>query len=70
LLKDELMQQFHYKALPIDVHFGVGKSNEAKDVLLQHGYQKVLVITTPGQEEAGRQTLILTTSPKRNEINS
>lgn len=54
-LKDELMQQFHYKALPIDVHFGVGKSNEAKDVLLQHGYKKVLVITTPGQEESGRQ---------------
>ena len=49
------MQQFHYKALPIDVHFGVGKSNEAKDVLLQHGYKKVLVITTPGQEESGRQ---------------
>ena len=49
------MQQFHYKALPIDVHFGVGKSNEAKGILLKHGYQKVLVITTPGQEEAGRQ---------------
>ncbi len=55
LLKDELMQQFHYKALPVDVHFGVGKSAETKDILLQHGYHKVLVITTPGQEEAGRK---------------
>lgn len=49
------MQQFHYKALPIDVHFGVSKSNEVKDILIQYGYQKVLVITTPGQEETGRQ---------------
>jgi len=49
------MKQFHYKALPIDVHFGVGKSNEAKEILLQYGYQKVLVITTPGQKEAGSQ---------------
>ena len=57
-LKGEFMQQFHYKALPVDVHFGVGKSNEVKDILIQHGYQKVLVITTPGQEEAGRQLAI------------
>ena len=49
------MQEFHYKALPVDVHFGVGKSAEVKDILLQHGYHKVLVITTPGQEEAGRK---------------
>ena len=49
------MQEFHYKALPVDVHFGVGKSAETKDILLQHGYHKVLVITTPGQEEAGRK---------------
>jgi alcohol dehydrogenase class IV len=49
------MQEFRYKALPVDVHFGVGKSNETKDILLQHGYHKVLVITTPDQEEAGRK---------------
>ncbi|MDX1787629.1 MAG: maleylacetate reductase [Psychrobacter sp.] len=49
------MQEFHYKALPVDVHFGVGKSAETKYILLQHGYHKVLVITTPGQEEAGRK---------------
>lgn len=49
------MQNFRYKALPIDVHFGVGKSAETKDILLQHGYHKVLVITTSAQEEAGRK---------------
>lgn len=49
------MQHFHYKALPIDVHFGVGKSAKAKDILLQQGYHKVLIITTPGQEEAGHK---------------
>lgn len=49
------MQKFRYKALPIDVHFGVGKSAETKDILLQHGYHKVLVITTSGQEEVGRK---------------
>lgn len=49
------MQHFHYKALPIDVHFGVGKSAEAKDILLHQGYHKVLIITTPGQEAAGHK---------------
>lgn len=46
------MQDFHYTALPIDVYFGLGRSAQVKNILLRHGYQKVLVITTPGQEEA------------------
>ncbi|WP_350656324.1 maleylacetate reductase [Psychrobacter sp. S1-30-MNA-CIBAN-0213] len=49
------MKDFHYQALPLDVHFGNGKSAEAKDILIQHGYHKVLVITTPGQKEAGKK---------------
>lgn len=49
------MQDFHYKALPVEVYFGVGKSARAKDILLQHGYHKVLIITTPGQKEAGHK---------------
>lgn len=49
------MKDFHYQALPLDVHFGNSKSAEAKDILIQHGYRKVLVITTRGQKEAGEK---------------
>lgn len=49
------MKDFHYQALPLDVHFGNGKSAEAKDILVQHGYRQVLVITTLGQKEAGQK---------------
>lgn len=47
------MRDFHYKALPLDVYFGNGKSKQVKEVLQQYGYHKVLVITTPEQEQAG-----------------
>lgn len=49
------MNAFHYKALPLDVYFGNGKSKEVKEILIQHGYQKVLVITTPEKEEDGNK---------------
>ena len=49
------MQDFHYKGLSLDVHFGIGKSNQAKEILTEHGYHKVLVLTTPEQEEAGQE---------------
>lgn len=49
------MKDFHYQALPLDVHFGNGKSAETKDILIQYGYRQVLVITTPGQKEAGQK---------------
>lgn len=48
------MQDFHYKGLPVEVHFGLGKSAQVKDILLEQGYQRVLVITTPNQEKAGQ----------------
>lgn len=40
------MNAFHYKSLPLDVYFDNGKSKEIKEILTQHGYQKVLVLTT------------------------
>lgn len=49
------MKDFHYQALPLDVHFGSGKSAEAKNILIQHGYRQVLVITTPDQKQAGQK---------------
>ncbi|WP_201529369.1 maleylacetate reductase [Psychrobacter frigidicola] len=49
------MTNFRYKALPVDVYFGNGKSTETKEILLHYGYQKILVLTTPGQEEAGHK---------------
>lgn len=49
------MQYFHYKGLPLDVHFGIGKTDQAKDILIEHGYHRVLVLTTPNQEEAGQE---------------
>ncbi len=51
--KDSTMQDFHYKALPIDVYFGQGKSAQVQDILLEYGYRQVLILTTPGQKEAG-----------------
>lgn len=48
------MQDFHYKAFPLDVYFGEGKSAQAKEILLEYGYRKVLILTTPDQEEAGQ----------------
>lgn len=49
------MNAFHYKALPLEVYFDNGKSKETKEILNQHGYQKVLVLTTPEQEDAGQE---------------
>ncbi|GAA4417053.1 maleylacetate reductase [Advenella faeciporci] len=49
------MNDFHYKALPLDVYFGNGKSKGVKEILTQHGYQRVLVLTTPEQEGAGQK---------------
>lgn len=49
------MNEFHYKALPLDVYFGNGKSKEVKEILTQHGYQRVLVLTTPEQEGSGKK---------------
>lgn len=49
------MQDFHYKALPLDVYSGNGKLSELKDILTQHGYSKVLVLTTPEQENDGQR---------------
>ena len=47
------MQDFHYKALPINVYFGNGESQKTKSILAEHGYSSVLVITTPEQKETG-----------------
>ncbi|MDN3399424.1 maleylacetate reductase [Psychrobacter sp. APC 3426] len=49
------MQDFHYNALPIDVYFGVGRSSQVKDIFLEQGYRRVLVITTSGHEEIGKE---------------
>ena len=49
------MQDFHYKALPVEVFFGLGKSAQVQDILLEQGYRRVLVITTAGQEKAGQE---------------
>lgn len=51
--ESNIVKNFHYQALPIDVHFGGGQSAKAKEILTQHGYRRVLVITTPGQKQAG-----------------
>lgn len=47
------MLDFNYKALPIDVFFGVGKSKKTKDILNQRGYSSVLIITTPNRKNEG-----------------
>lgn len=47
------MQDFHYKALPINVYFGNGESKKTKSILAENGYSSVLVITTPEQKETG-----------------
>lgn len=49
------MQDFHYNALPIDVYFGIDRSAQAKDIFLEQGYRRVIVITTSGHEEAGKE---------------
>lgn len=53
------MKNFHYKSLPVDVHFGIGKFKEVKEILSQSGYRKVLIITTPGQEVLGKKAVSL-----------
>lgn len=50
-----MIQDFHYKALPINVYFGNGESKKTKDILIEQGYSSVLVITTPEQKETGLQ---------------
>ena len=47
------MQNFHYKALPINVYFGNAESQKTKSILVDNGFSSVLVITTPEQEETG-----------------
>ncbi|WP_026349029.1 maleylacetate reductase [Psychrobacter lutiphocae] len=49
------MDDFHYKALPLDVHFGIGKSSDAKQILIDNGFKKVLVLTTPDQKASGEK---------------
>ncbi len=33
------MQGFHYKALPVEVFFDLGKSAQVQDILLEQGYR-------------------------------
>lgn len=48
-----MIQDFHYRALPIDVYFGSGESKNAKSILNEQGFSSVLVITTPEQKDSG-----------------
>jgi len=49
------MNTFNYKALPINVHFGQGRSKEAKNILKEYNFASVLIITTPEQEADGQK---------------
>ena len=37
------MQAFHYQALPIDVHFGVGHLQKIQEILRPYAYQRILI---------------------------
>lgn len=49
------MDRFNYKALPINVHFGRGRSQEVKEILKEYQFSSVLILTTPEQEADGQQ---------------
>ncbi|MCS4533486.1 maleylacetate reductase [Neisseria montereyensis] len=49
------MKPFHYQALPLDVYFGKGRVGDLSEILNEHGYHRVLVMTTPEQEESGQK---------------
>lgn len=49
------MNTFNYKALPINVHFGQGRSKEANNILKEYKFASVLIITTPEQEADGQK---------------
>ena len=49
------MQAFHCQALPIDVHFGVGHLQKIQEILRPYAYQRILIITTAGQQAAGER---------------
>lgn len=49
------MNLFNYNALPINVHFGAGRLKETASILQEYGYQSVLIITTPEQEQDGQK---------------
>lgn len=49
------MQAFHYQALPVDVHFASAQMNNIQDILHPYGYQRILIITTAGQQAAGER---------------
>ena len=51
------MQAFHCQALPIDVHFGVGHLQKIQEILRPYAYQRILIITTAGQQAAGERLL-------------
>lgn len=48
-----MIWDFNYKALPVDVFFGLGKLKQTKELLIQRGYSKVLIITTSSREKEG-----------------
>ncbi len=51
------MQTFHYQALPIDVHFGVGHLQKSKRFYGPYAYQRILIITTCRAQAAGERLL-------------
>ena len=51
------MHAFHYQALPIDVHFASGQMSNIHNILSSYGYQRILIITTAGQQAAGEGLL-------------
>lgn len=48
------MQNFNYKALPTNVHFGAGRVNEVLSILAEYNYASMMVITTPEQQAQGQ----------------
>lgn len=45
------MKKFIYNGLPIDVYFGEDETFRLEEILLEHGYTKPLIITTPNKEK-------------------
>ncbi len=50
---------FHYKALPWNIIFGVGALNRLPDELVKLGYSRALVLATPNQKETGQEIVKL-----------
>ncbi|WP_445115341.1 maleylacetate reductase [Acinetobacter sp. WZC-1] len=48
-----MIEDFYYRALPVQVYFGQGESSKVRSILTEQGYSSVMVITTPEQNKSG-----------------